>query len=134
MIRATLPCCGLHGKIIKVSRSGCRYISDSSILTKPSIDEPSNMHLLSSAFSSWLAVIATFFNVPKISVNCKRINSISSSSTMRIISFLVYFAILNLLIIAKSYNLIVLHRTSKQIKSTAYCHIQMVLSKLSDAF
>ena len=76
----------------------------------------------------------TFFNVPKISVNCKRINSISSSSTMRIISFLLYFAILNLLIIAKSYNLIVLHLTAKQIKSTAYCHIQMVLSKLPDAF
>ena len=39
------------------------------ILTKPSTEEPSNMHLLSSAFSSWLEVIAIFLSVPKISVN-----------------------------------------------------------------
>ena len=36
---------------------------------KPSMEEPSNMHSLSSAFSSWLTVIATFFRFPKISVN-----------------------------------------------------------------
>jgi len=40
---ATLPVCGLQGKIVKVFKSGRRYISDSSILTKPSIDEPSNI-------------------------------------------------------------------------------------------
>ena len=35
-------------------------------------------------------LIAIFFNTPKISVNCKRINSTSSSSTILKISFLVY--------------------------------------------
>ena len=47
---ATLPCCGLHGNISNVFRSGCRYISDSSKRTIPSSAEPSNIHLLSSAF------------------------------------------------------------------------------------
>ena len=37
----TLPLYGLHGKITKVSSSGCRYISDSPMLAKLSIDEPS---------------------------------------------------------------------------------------------
>ena len=97
MILATFPCCGLHGKIINVSRSGYRYISDSSILTNPSIDDPSNIHLLSNAFSSCPAVIATFFNVPNISVNCSLINSISSSSTILIMSCFVYLLILILL-------------------------------------
>ena len=40
---ATFPVCGLHGKITKLSRSGLRHISDSSIRANPSIDEPSNI-------------------------------------------------------------------------------------------
>ena len=84
--RATFPCCGRHGRISNVLRSGYRYISDSSIRTKPSIAEPSNIHLLSNALSSWLAVIATFFKFPDTSVNWSLINCTSFSSTSWIIS------------------------------------------------
>jgi hypothetical protein len=43
------PLGSAQGKTWKVDRSGRRYMSDSSIRTKPSIDEPSNMMLPSSA-------------------------------------------------------------------------------------
>ena len=43
---------------------------------------------LFTAFSTWEAVIATFFICPKISVNCIRMNSISFSRTARIMSSL----------------------------------------------
>ncbi len=66
-------------------------MSDSSIRTKPSIEEPSNMHLLLSAFSSWLRVIATFLSEPRISVNCRRIKLTFSSSAILNISSFVYF-------------------------------------------
>ena len=88
-----MPCCVCHGSRQKVSRSGCKYMSDSSMRTKPSMDEPSNMHSLSSAFRAWLLVMATFLSVPKISVNCKRINLTSFSSRIRRMSSLVYLAI-----------------------------------------
>ena len=66
---ARLVCWGLHGNISNVSRSGYRYISDSSILTNPSMADQSNMQRLSSDLSSWLEVMATFLSMPKISVN-----------------------------------------------------------------
>ena len=48
---------------------------------------------LFTAFSIWEAVMATFLSCPKMSVNWRRINSMSSSRTMRIISsFLVDIA------------------------------------------
>ena len=91
--RATLPCCGRQGRIVKVSRSGRRYWSLSLMRTKPSIELPSIIISLFTAFSIWLAVMATFFNWPKISVNCMRINSTSPSSTMRMMSSLLYLLI-----------------------------------------
>ena len=45
---------------------------------------------LLTAFSIWEAVMATFLSWPKISVNCMRMNSMSSSFTIRMMSSLVY--------------------------------------------
>ena len=53
------------GKITQVSKSGYKYISDSSIRTKPSIEDPSNIILLSRAFVNWLTGISTFLITPK---------------------------------------------------------------------
>src|SRR5512141_1844963 len=47
-------------------------MSDSSIRTKPSIEEPSNMMSPSSAFSNCVSGISTFLLMPRISVNCRR--------------------------------------------------------------
>ena len=86
--RATLPCPAVHGKITHVSKSGCKYISDSSIRTNPSIEEPSNIISLSNTFSNWLTGTSTFFIVPKISVNCKRkYLTFSSFANLRMSSF-----------------------------------------------
>ena len=46
------------------------------------------MHWLLTAFSIWEAVMATFFSMPKMSVNWRRMNSISSSFTIRMMSSL----------------------------------------------
>ncbi len=91
--RATLPCWGRQGSIAKVSGSGCRYWSDSLMRTKPSMELPSIMISLFTAFSTWLAVMATFFSWPKMSVNCMRMNSTSPSLTRRMISSFVYLLI-----------------------------------------
>ena len=45
---------------------------------------------LFTAFSIWEAVMATFLSWPKMSVNWRRINSTSSSWTLRMISSLLY--------------------------------------------
>ncbi len=90
MRRATFPCWGRQGRMAKVSRSGRRYWSLSLMRTKPSMELPSIMIWSLTAFSIWLAVMATFFSWPKISVNCIRINSTSSSRTMRMMSSLLY--------------------------------------------
>jgi len=100
--RATLPCCGRQGSTVKLSRSGRRYWSDSWMRTKPSMELPSIMIWLETAFSICEAVMATFFNWPKMSVNCIRMNLMSSSVTMRMMSSLVYFAIRRLLISAQN--------------------------------
>src|SRR5205823_6352012 len=71
-----------HGKMRKVERSGLRYMSDSSIRTKPSMDDPSNMILPSSASSNWRSGISTFLIAPRISVNCRRMN-LTFSRSMR---------------------------------------------------
>ena len=94
---ATFPLWECHGNMRKLSRSGYRYMSDSSIRTKPSTEDPSNIHLLSNAFSSCLAVIATFFSVPNTSENCSRINCTSFSLTRSMTSCLVYRSISSLL-------------------------------------
>src|SRR5258705_9393538 len=47
-------------------------MSDSSIRTNPSIDEPSNMMSPSSAFSNWLSGTSTFLLTPRMSVNWSR--------------------------------------------------------------
>src|SRR6266487_2397806 len=67
--RATLPAASPLGRTRNVSRSGRSTISDSSIRTKPSIDEPSNMMSPSSAFSNWLSGTSTFLLTPRMSVN-----------------------------------------------------------------
>src|SRR6266566_4344490 len=70
--RATLPAASPFGSTRKVSRSGRSTMSDSSIRTKPSMDEPSNMMSPSSAFSNWLSGTSTFLLTPRISVNWSR--------------------------------------------------------------
>ena len=54
-------------------------MSDSSIRTKPSIDEPSNMMSPDNAFSNCDAGTSTFLLMPRISVNCSRMNRTSRS-------------------------------------------------------
>src|SRR4026208_2479899 len=49
-------------------------MSDSSIRTKPSIEEPSNMMSPSSAFENCDCGISTFLLMPRMSVNCRRRN------------------------------------------------------------
>src|SRR2546425_1075772 len=70
--RATLPAASPFGSTRNVSRSGRSTMSDSSIRTKPSIDEPSNMMSPSSAFSNWLWGTSTFLLMPRMSVNWRR--------------------------------------------------------------
>ena len=81
--RATFPCSPPHGKIIHVDRSGYNHISLSSIRTKPSMDEPSNIILLSKTLSNWLIGTSTFLIVPYKSVNIKRKKRTFSSFAMR---------------------------------------------------
>src|SRR6266850_2048159 len=70
--RATLPPSSSCGSTWNVARSGLSTMSDSSIRTNPSIDEPSNMMSPSSAFSNWLSGTSTFLLTPRMSVNCNR--------------------------------------------------------------
>src|SRR6266581_3063694 len=72
MSRAMRPPSSSYGSTRNVSRSGFRTMSDSSIRTNPSIDEPSNMMSPSSAFSNWLSGTSTFLLTPRMSVNCRR--------------------------------------------------------------
>src|SRR5699024_4759383 len=88
MNRATFLFSVVYGKITNESKSGYKYISDSSILTKPSIEDPSNIILLSNALSNWLSGISTFLIVPSISVNCSLIKrTFSSAICFLILSF-----------------------------------------------
>src|SRR6267143_2243760 len=70
--RATLPAASPLGSTRNVSRSGRSTMSDSSIRTNPSIDEPSNMMSPSRAFSNWLSGTSTFLLTPRMSVNWSR--------------------------------------------------------------
>src|SRR5437667_5774245 len=70
--RATLPAASPLGSTRNVSRSGRSTMSDSSIRTNPSIEEPSNMMSPSSAFSNWLWGTSTFLLMPRMSVNWRR--------------------------------------------------------------
>src|SRR5437899_6816008 len=70
--RATLPAASPLGSTRKVSRSGLSTMSDSSIRTKPSIDDPSSMMSPSSAFANWLSGTSTFLLTPRMSVNWRR--------------------------------------------------------------
>ena len=66
MIRPTRSVAAyVQGKTWKVLRSGLRYMSDSSIRTKPSIDEPSNMIRPSSASSNCRSGTSTFLMTPE---------------------------------------------------------------------
>ena len=69
-----MPYWGRQGRMAKVSRSGQRYWSDSSMRTNPSMELPSIITWPARAFSIWDAVMATFFIWPKMSVNCIRMN------------------------------------------------------------
>src|SRR6185503_13182063 len=70
--RATFPAASPFGSTRNVSRSGRSTMSDSSIRTNPSIDEPSNMMSPSRAFSNWLSGTSTFLLTPRMSVNWSR--------------------------------------------------------------
>src|SRR6266568_2722560 len=72
MSRAMRPPSSSYGSTRNVSRSGFGTMSDSSIRTNPSIDEPSNMMSPSSAFSNWLSGTSTFLLTPRMSVNWRR--------------------------------------------------------------
>src|ERR1051326_4222079 len=89
IIRATRsPVVPAQGKMGKVEESGRSYMSDSSMRTKPSIDEPSNMILPSSASSNCRSGISTFLIVPRMSVNWRRRNfTFSRSVRSRICAF-----------------------------------------------
>src|ERR1041385_4064434 len=94
IIRATRsPVDPAHGKMRKVDMSGRRYMADSSMRTKPSIDDPSNMILPSSASSNWRSGISTFLIVPRMSVNCRRMNLTFSRSVRSRICALVSFVV-----------------------------------------
>jgi hypothetical protein len=56
-------------------------MSDSSIRTNPSMDEPSNMIAPSSASANWRSGTSTFLVTPRMSVNCRRMNFTLSRST-----------------------------------------------------
>ena len=60
------------GNTLNVERSGVSSMSDSSMRTNPSIDEPSNMMSPSSAFANCDDGISTFLLTPRMSVNCSR--------------------------------------------------------------
>ena len=82
------PVVPAHGKTRNVARSGRRYMSDSSMRTNPSIDDPSNMILPSSASSNCRSGISTFLIAPRMSVNCRRMNlTFSRSVRSRICAF-----------------------------------------------
>src|ERR1700758_4466821 len=59
----------------KVSRSGFKTMSDSSIRTNPSMAEPSNRMSPDSALSNWLSGTSKFLLTPRISVNWSRRNA-----------------------------------------------------------
>ena len=70
MMRPTrAPLGSVHGKTWKVARSGLRYMSDSSMRTKPSIEDPSNMICPSSASVNCRSGTSTFLMTPRMSVN-----------------------------------------------------------------
>ena len=85
-IRSPVFC--VHGRMRKVERSGRRNMSDSSIRTNPSIDEPSNMISPSSAAANWRSGISTFLMTPRMSVNWSRMNfTFMRSASSRIFAF-----------------------------------------------
>src|SRR3989454_9389925 len=77
MSRATRPPSSSYGSVWRVARSGRSTMSDSSIRTNPSMEEPSNMMSPSSAFSNWLWGTSTFLLTPRMSVNWSRRNATS---------------------------------------------------------
>jgi hypothetical protein len=69
----------------KEFRSGTRFMSDSSMRVKPSIDDPSNWISPSSALPNCELGSSTFLITPKMSVNCRRMKrTFSASHTLRI--------------------------------------------------
>src|SRR3989442_11039970 len=77
MSRATRPPSSSYGSVWRVARSGRSTMSDSSIRTNPSMEEPSNMMSPSSALSNWLWGTSTFLLTPRMSVNWSRRNATS---------------------------------------------------------
>ena len=76
--------------MVNVEKSGLRYNSVSSSFANPFKEARSIVQRSSIAFSRQLTGTATFFKVPNISVNCRRINSTPSSSTICRISVFLY--------------------------------------------
>ena len=80
-IRATAFSCGRHGSTANVPGSGIAIMSDSSIRLKPVMEEPSKPIPSSSAPSSSALPTAKLFSWPRMSVNHRRMNWMSCSST-----------------------------------------------------
>ena len=78
-MRATAFVLGRHGSTENVVGSGRAYMSLSSDLTKPSIDEPSKIIPRVRAVSSSSTVTATPFRMPRMSVNQSLTNLTSFS-------------------------------------------------------
>ena len=74
------PLGSVQGNTWNVAGSGFRYMSDSSIRTNPSIEDPSNMIRPSSASPNCRSGTSTFLMTPRMSVNCRRMNFTRSCS------------------------------------------------------
>src|SRR5581483_4538595 len=83
MMRAVVFSPLSHGTMRKVSGTGARYMSDSAIRAKPSIDEPSNQVPYSNESASWWTGIVTLFTMPLMSVNCRLTKRTFCSSASR---------------------------------------------------
>src|SRR5712692_2099067 len=97
MTRAVVFSPRSQGMTVKVDRSGMRYMSDSAIRAKPSMDEPSNHLPWLMQSSSWLAGMVTLFTTPRTSVNWRLIKRTFSLRTVSSTSLPVGAVISNLL-------------------------------------
>src|SRR5680860_425856 len=80
-IRATARSRGRYGRIAKVLGSGTATTSDSSMALKPVIEDPSKPIPCSSALRTSSRVMEKLLSRPRMSVNQRRMNRTSRSST-----------------------------------------------------
>src|SRR5579884_4156931 len=80
MTRAVVLAPRSQGTMRKVSISGCRYMSDSAMRAKPSMDEPSNQVPCSIESRNWWVGMVTLFTIPTMSVNWRLMKRTCSCS------------------------------------------------------